>query len=213
MNQPGANGKSAILDFNFAETRLDAAINTPQQQRVVQLQLTEHAWHSTLPLLASLSEPVQPQAQAASSQDPFEIANTNQKTALKELTTRHDIPPGMWTAKHVADTSPRKGKWIDIPVMTQKGMVKLHSWLVEPLGTDKVGVVVVIHPGPGMDMAENPKKGEGANWMRGATDSIAANGFIAIAPDMASGLGLDGGNFDSFIFPDDLSKAMEFPYE
>src|SRR5690242_7154781 len=59
------------------------------------------------------------------------------------------------------------GGWVDIPANTSQGMVKLHSWLVQPLGNDKAGVVVLIHPGPGMDNADTPRKGAGANWMRG----------------------------------------------
>ena len=50
VSQSGSNGKSAVLDFNWKETRLDAVINTPSQQRVVKFKLTEHAWHSALPL-------------------------------------------------------------------------------------------------------------------------------------------------------------------
>ena len=116
----------------------------------------------------------------------------------------------MWIAKKMADESPRHGQWIDIPVATEReGTVKLHTWLVQPLGNDKAGVVVVIQPGPGMDLGENPKKGEGANWMRAAADQIALQGYIAIMPDLTSGLGPNGGNFDSFVFSDDVGKAVQ----
>jgi carboxymethylenebutenolidase len=211
VNQPGSSGKSAILDFNWKEARLDAAIDTPQQQRVVKFELTEHAWHRALPLLTSLAEPALPQAQSANSsasQDPFAIADASQRQAQKEIAQRPDILPFMWNSKHVLEQSPRHGKWVDFPATTDKGIVKVRAWVIEPLGTDKAGVVVVIHPTPGMDLGENPNKGEGANWMRGAADSIAGHGFIAIVPDMTSGLGPDGGNFDSFLYPDDVSKAV-----
>jgi len=213
-NQPGSNGKSAILDFDWKETRLDAAIKTPEQQRTVKFELTEHAWHSTLPLLASLAEPgpATPQNQSANSaapKDAYAAAAATQRAAEKEIAQRHDIVAMMWDAKKVADNSPRKGQWVDFPVTTEReGAVKLHAWLVQPLGNDKAGVVVVIHPTPGMDMAENPHKGEGANWMRAVADEIAAEGFIAIAPDLTSGLAPGGGNFDSFVFPDDVAKAI-----
>jgi hypothetical protein len=39
-NQPGSNGKSAVLDFNWNENRLAVAINAPAQDRVVQFDLT-----------------------------------------------------------------------------------------------------------------------------------------------------------------------------
>ena len=51
--QPGSNGKSAVLDFNWSENRLDTAITTPTERRVVRFDLTEHAWHNTLALLAA----------------------------------------------------------------------------------------------------------------------------------------------------------------
>jgi len=212
VNQPGSNGNSVILDFNWKETRLDVAIHTPQQQRVVKFELTEHAWHNALPLLASLAEPAIPQAQSANSagsQDPSAAADANERNSQKAIAQRPDILAFMWNAQHVVTSSPRKGKWVDIPITSKReGLIKVRTWVVEPLGDEKAGVVVVIHPTPGMDMGEGPAKGAGANWMRGAADSLAANGFIAVMPDMTSGLGPDGGNFDSFVFADDVSKAV-----
>ena len=211
LSLPSANGKSAILDFDWKDGQLDADVSTPKQQRLVKLELNEHAWHNALPLLASLEEPAMPQAQSASqdAKDPYAIADAQQRAAQKEIAQRKDIVAFMWNAKHTLDLSPRKGKWVDIPIVSNReGPIKIRAWYVEPLGTDKTGVVVVIHPTPGMDLGENPNKGEGANWMRATADSIAAAGFIAIVPDMTSGLGPGGGNFDSFVFPDDVSKAV-----
>jgi carboxymethylenebutenolidase len=201
-SQPGSNGKSAILDFNWSEARLDAAINTPEQQRVAKFDLTEHAWHNTLALLTSLADPAQVVA-------PPQDAAAAQREGLKELAQRNDIPPGYQTAMKVANESPRHGEWIDIPVATVKGTVKVHSWLVQPLGNDKAPVIVAIHAGPGMDLLEPPRKGEGANWMRALGDKLAAAGYIVIMPDLASGLGPNGGNFDSFKYPDDVGKAVQ----
>jgi carboxymethylenebutenolidase len=212
LGLPSANGKSAILDFDWKDGQLDAVISTPKQQRIVKLELNEHAWHNALPLLASLVEPAMPQAQSAApdaSKDPYAIADAQQRAAQKEIAQRKGIVAFMWNAKHTLDLSPRKGEWVDIPIVSKReGPIKVRAWYVEPLGTDKTAVVVVIHPTPGMDLGENPNKGEGANWMRATADSIAAAGFIAIVPDMTSGLGPSGGNFDSFLFPDDVSKAV-----
>ena len=212
LSLPNANGKSALLDFDWSEGQLEAVVGTRKQQRVVKLELNEHAWHNVLPLLASLAEPATPQAQSATpeaSKDSYAIADAGQRAAQKEIAQRQDIVAFMWNAKHTLDLSPRKGKWVDIPMVSKReGPIKMRAWYVEPLGTQKTGVVVVIHPTPGMDLGENPNKGEGANWMRASADSIAAAGFIAIVPDMTSGLGPGGGNFDSFSFPDDVSKAV-----
>jgi len=86
--------------------------------------------------------------------------------------------------------------------------VMMRTWVVEPLGTDRAGVVVVIHPGPGMDIGGTPKKGGGADWMRALADKVALQGFIVVMPDLASGTGPGGGNFDSFQYSDDLAKAL-----
>src|SRR5438445_13420375 len=55
LSQPGTNGKSAILDFNWSEKQLEAAISSPMQRRVVKFDLTEHAWHNTLALLTNFA--------------------------------------------------------------------------------------------------------------------------------------------------------------
>jgi carboxymethylenebutenolidase len=212
VNQPGTNGKSAIIDFNWGEARLDAAIGTPTEQRAVKFDLTDHAWHNTLALLGDLAEPM-PQASSAAPQPKDDAAAAasaeRQRNAQQEIAKRDDIVPGRFGGpEKVVDQSPRHGEWVDIPANTAQGMVKLHSWLVQPLGNDKAAVVVLIHPGPGMDNADTPRKGAGANWMRGVADKLAMQGFIVIMPDLASGLGPNGGNFDSFRYPDDLAKAL-----
>jgi len=132
-----------------------------------------------------------------------------QRDAAQEIAKRPDIVPGHFGGPlKVVDQSPRHGQWVDIPATTSKGPLKLHSWLVQPLGNDKAAVVVLIHPGPGMDIGEAPKKGEGADWMRGVADKLALQGFIVIMPDLSSGLGPNGGNFDSFKYADDVAKAL-----
>jgi carboxymethylenebutenolidase len=212
--QPGTNGKSAILDFNWTENRIEAAISSPSEQRAVKFDLTEHAWHNTLALLSNLAGPeALPQTSLAMPQLKDDAASAasaaRQRDAAQAIAKRDDIVAGRFGGpEKVVDQSPRHGEWVDIPASTSQGMVKLHAWLVQPLGNDKAGVVVLIHPGPGMDNADTPRKGAGANWMRGVADKLAMQGFIVIMPDLASGLGPNGGNFDSFRYPDDLAKAL-----
>src|SRR5947209_10830237 len=45
-------------------------------------------------------------------------------------------------------------------------------------------------------------------WMRAIADELATEGFSAVAPDILSGRGPHGGNFDSFQFPADVVHAM-----
>jgi carboxymethylenebutenolidase len=211
--QPGSNGKSAVLDFNWAENRLDAAISSATGQRVVKFDLTEHAWHNTLALLMNLAQPpAVPQANSAPQpkDDAASAASAaRQRDAAQEIAKRPDMVPGHFGGPmKVVDQSPRHGEWVDIPATTSKGALKLHSWLVQPVGNEKAGVVVLIHPGPGMDIGDAPHKGEGADWMRAVADKLALQGFIVIMPDLSSGLGPNGGNFDSFKYADDVAKAL-----
>jgi carboxymethylenebutenolidase len=215
VSQPGSNGKSAVLDFNWSESRLEAAINTPTQQRVVKFDLTEHAWHNTLALLTNLAEPgAIPQEDSAMPKPKDDAASAasaaRERAAQQEIAKRKDIVPGHFGGpKKTVDQSPRHGAWIDIPVNISTGALKMHTWLVQPLGNDKAGAVVVIQPAPGMDIGEAPIKGEGADWMRAVADQVALQGFIAIMPDLSSGLGPNGGNFDSFLYADDVAKALQ----
>lgn len=213
-SQPGSNRKSAILDFDWAHNRLDAAVNASAQGRNVRFDLTqEHAWHNTLALLAGLAEPAAPQSaeMPKPKDDATEAASAaRERQAAQEIAKRTDIVPGHFGGPLKAvEQSPRHGQWISIPAKLSTGTVKMRTWLVEPMGNDKAGVVVVIQPAPGMDIGEAPKKGEGADWLRAVADQLALQGFIAILPDLSSGLGPQGGDFDSFHFADDVAKALQ----
>ena len=214
-SQPGSNGDSVAISFNWGEGRIDTAINTSTQHRVVRFDVTEHAWHNTLALLTNMAPAAAaPQGDTAAGPRPKDDAAltasaARQRAAQQEIAKRDDIPPGNLNGPgKIADQSPRHGRWIDIPATLSTGSVMMRTWVVEPLGTDRAGVVVVIHPGPGMDIGGTPKKGGGADWMRALADKVALQGFIVVMPDLASGMGPGGGNFDSFQYSDDLAKAL-----
>jgi carboxymethylenebutenolidase len=95
------------------------------------------------------------------------------------------IAPGAETAEKSLKDSPRHGEWVDIAVPGSDA--KLHTWIVYPEVKDKAPVVLVIHEIFGM-----------TNWVRSVADQLAAEGFIAVAPDLLSGKGPEGGNTDSF---------------
>jgi carboxymethylenebutenolidase len=73
---------------------------------------------------------------------------------------------------------------VDVPLPGSE--VKLNCWVVYPERADKAPVVVVIHEIFGM-----------SDWVRGVTDQLAAEGFIAVAPDLLSGMGPNGGGTES----------------
>jgi carboxymethylenebutenolidase len=80
--------------------------------------------------------------------------------------------------------SPRHGEWADVPIPGSD--VKLHTWVVYPERHDKASIVIVIHEIFGM-----------TDWVRSVTDQLAAEGYIAVAPDLLSGFGPDGGGTES----------------
>ncbi len=103
-----------------------------------------------------------------------------------------DLPAGIFTAKSTLLHSTLRKEFVDIPV----GNVKLHTWIEYPAGNDKAPVVLVMQHGPGLD-----------DWQRALADQLAREGFIAIAPDLFSGMGPRGGNYDSFEGPDDVLRS------
>lgn len=93
--------------------------------------------------------------------------------------------PSAETAERQLKDSPRHGEWVDIEIPGDSA--KLHTWVVYPERKEKAPVVLVIHEIFGM-----------TDWVRAVADQLAAEGFVAVAPDLLSGKGPDGGNADSF---------------
>ena len=92
-------------------------------------------------------------------------------------------------AAAVLKDSPRHGEWVDVPMAAapkEGADSKLKTWIVYPERADKAPVVIVIHEIFGM-----------SDWVRATADQLAADGFIAIAPDLLSGKGPSGGATDS----------------
>ena len=84
------------------------------------------------------------------------------------------IPASAATAEARLKASPRHSEWVQ--VAWEPGSVdSLMAWVVYPVRRDKAPVVVVIHEIFGLQ-----------TWVRGVADQLAADGFIAIAPDILS---------------------------
>ena len=94
------------------------------------------------------------------------------------------LPPDAAAAPKALADSPRHGEWVDIQVA---GGPALKTYVVYPERPDNAPVVIVIHEIFGM-----------GDWVRGVADALAAQGFIAAAPDLLSGMGPNGGGTDSF---------------
>src|SRR5262249_12133829 len=69
----------------------------------------------------------------------------------------------------------------------------LRTWIVYPERKDKAPVVIVIHEIFGL-----------SDWIRAVADRLAADGFIAVAPDFISGRGPGGGGSESVPSRDDV---------
>lgn len=84
------------------------------------------------------------------------------------------IPASNLTAQARLAASPRHGEWVKIPY--EPGSTdSLMAWVVYPVTREKAPVVVVVHEIFGL-----------ATWVRGVADQVAADGFIAVAPDFLS---------------------------
>jgi carboxymethylenebutenolidase len=91
------------------------------------------------------------------------------------------------------EKSPRHGEWVSI----KYGSRTVQAWVVYPEVKDKAPVVLVIHEIFGL-----------SNWAREMTDEIAGAGYIAIAPDLLSGLGPKGGGTSDLPDQDARVKAV-----
>ena len=100
-----------------------------------------------------------------------------------------------WAKKRLED-SPRHGEWVQIT----QGDRKIDSFVVYPEVADKATAVVVIHEIFGL-----------TDWVRGVADQLAEAGYIAIAPDLLSGMGKDGGNTSSFGGEEVRRAIMQLP--
>ncbi len=70
--------------------------------------------------------------------------------------------------------SPRHAEWVKIP-WGAGSSDSIMAWIVYPKTSAKAPVVVVVHEIFGL-----------STWVRGVADQVAADGFIAIAPDFLS---------------------------
>ena len=203
---PASNGKGAAVRFNLENGagRIDVTIQSPAQS-TRSFELSDHAWHNVLAYLGQLDRPVAQQAgrQAGAGQAGGRVEPPPTTGGMRGK--RADLPANFLVAARTVASSPRKGEWVDIPMASG---TKLHTWISYPQTTGRAPVVLVFQPGPGMDMGEPITRGGGANWLRAIADQLASEGFIAVLPDLTSGLGPNGGNYDSFALPDESGAAI-----
>lgn len=79
-------------------------------------------------------------------------------------------PPAESAAQLRLDTSLRLGEFVDVP--TSDGAT-VRAWVVYPLRNGKGPSVIVLHESAGL-----------TDWTRAVADQAAAEGYIAVAPDL-----------------------------
>ena len=102
---------------------------------------------------------------------------------------RHDLPADANEAQARLAASPRHGEWVMIPA----GQDSIRAWVVYSERSVQSPVVIVIHEIFGL-----------SHWIRAVADQLAADGFIAIAPDLLTAKNLPGAPADT---PPDAARA------
>ena len=91
-------------------------------------------------------------------------------TSTLTLPQEPALPADASTARERLQKSPRHGEWAVIPVGAGDS---LRAWVVYPERSSRAPVVLVVHEIFGL-----------THWIRAVADQLAADGFIAIAPDL-----------------------------
>jgi carboxymethylenebutenolidase len=111
------------------------------------------------------------------------------------------VPAGAGDVARRLAGSPRHADW----VMIRTGADSVRAWVVYPERRERAPVVVVIHEIFGL-----------TSWIRGVADQLAADGFIAIAPDLLTGktkihpdsTGSDAREVIRTLDPDDVHRQL-----
>jgi len=99
--------------------------------------------------------------------------DTGSAAASATASTDSTIAPSAANARQRLEASPRHGEWAMIPAGSGDSV---RAWVVYPERSDKAPVVLVVHEIFGL-----------STWIRSVADQLAADGFIAIAPDLLTG--------------------------
>lgn len=90
------------------------------------------------------------------------------------------LPPAEASAPAALNASPRHGEWVDVALPGSQAPIS--TWVVYPERPDPAPVVLVVHDIDGL-----------TDWIRGVADRFAADGFMAVAPDLLPGVGSESG--------------------
>ena len=97
-----------------------------------------------------------------------------------------------WARARLAK-SPRHQEWVEVKYGTRS----VKSFVVYPEVKTKANAVVVVHEIFGM-----------SDWVQALTDELAEAGYIAIAPDLLSGMAPNGGGTDELAASNGVGQAI-----
>ena len=117
------------------------------------------------------------------------------ETATELATRVIDLHPSEAGAADALAASPRHGEWVDIELAGSDQPIA--TWIVRPEGSADAPVVLVLHEIFGL-----------TDWVRAVADRLAENGFVAVVPDLLSGLGPDGGGTASVASRDEVVRLI-----
>ncbi len=101
--------------------------------------------------------------------------------------------PAQDWAKARLDKSPRHLEWVKV----KQGSREVNCFIAYPEVKDKATAVIVIHEIFGL-----------TDWVRGVADQLAEAGYVAIAPDLLSGVAPGGGGTAELGGGDAVRKAI-----
>lgn len=112
----------------------------------------------------------------ASAREPAPAMPTTTPVPAPRAAAERALPAGAAEAAARLDASPRHAEWVAIPAGAGDSV---RAWVVYPERSDPAPVVLVAHEIYGL-----------TTWIRAVADQLAAEGFIAVAPDLLTGKGV-----------------------
>ncbi len=103
--------------------------------------------------------------------------------------------PSEETAKAMLDSSIayHHPQWIDVPM----GATRIHTFVIYPTLAGTAPVVVVTGRNQGL-----------SDWARAVGTEVVSEGYIAVVPDLLSGMGPNGGGTYSFASSEAVAAAL-----
>lgn len=143
-----------------------------------------------LPVLAFLLAA----CQTTQAPPPPSTAPAAEPSARPETAAAPSLPPSEAGARAALESSPRHGEYVDVKLADGTA---IRTWVVYPERKEKAGVALVIMEVYGL-----------SDWIRAVADHLAKEGFIAVAPDLISGMGPGGGGTESVTSRDEVVKLV-----